>query len=88
MNKTIVWIYVIMFIAGMFIGYVGSKVICDNEFRHEFTVRVQPMAYRNYPYRSDSLYLTTLPYELHRVTIRNGNVVNVERIGYAFKDKM
>ena len=82
-----VWIFaLVMFISGMFVGYVADRIVIKGEFKHEFVVKVQPQGLRPYPYRPNNLYFTTLPEELHKVIIRNGLVVDVQRVGYAYQE--
>ncbi len=82
---TIIICLVVFFIAGMFAGYVLAEIYDTQPFEHEYVVKVQPMGYYPYPYRPNKIYFTTLPYENHRVNIKNGVVVRVERLGYSFK---
>ena len=81
-----IYLFLALFV-GIFLGVVCDRVFAKDCFNKEFIIKVQPMGYSQYPYEPYHQYFTTLPYENHKVTIRNGNVVSVRRIGYTFKEK-
>ena len=77
---------IIAFCAGVFVGFILTAIYVKNAFEKELVVKVQPMGYSHYPYPPYQHFFTTLPYELHDVKIKNGNVVKVERLGYAYSE--
>ncbi len=83
-KSTFISYLIIVFCAGVFIGYVLTKIYSKKTFEKEIVVKIQPMGYSHYPYPPYNHYFTTLPYEKHRIIIKNGNVVKVERLGYAY----
>lgn len=80
-------IYIILLIVVVsFSSHILTRAYWQNEFTHEFTIKVQPVGTAHFPYPPYHHYNTTLSKELHEVIIKNGNVVRVERIGYAYKE--
>lgn len=85
MKKTdLISCFVIGLCAGIFIGFILTSVFIKNVFTDEIIVKMQPMGTRQYPYYPYHQYFTNLPYEDHLVKIKNGNVVNVERLGFSY----
>jgi len=79
-------IYMLLLIITVsFMSHVLTRVYYLNEFRHEFVVKVQPKGIRYFPSKPH-YRMRTLPYENHKVIIKNGRVVYVERLGLAFTE--
>lgn len=86
MKNKLISYCIISFCVGAFISFILTMTLVKDVFSKEIVVKVQPMGYSHYPYPPYKHYFTTLPYELHEVKIKNGNVVKVERLGYAYND--
>ena len=82
---TFIAILVITFIVGAFIAVVLDRIYYRDNFNQEITIKVQPKGTKHFPYYPHHHYNTTLPEELHRVIWKNGNIVKVNRIGYAYE---
>ena len=69
----------------LLMGTVLDRIYYHDIFTHIEVIKVQPKGTKHFPYYPYHHYNTTLPEELHQVIWKNGNIVKVTRIGYAYE---
>ncbi len=82
-KSTFISYLIIVFLAGIFIGYTLTVIYAKDVFRKEYTVKVTPMGISAF-YNSDSIRYGRILRQEFKVVFKNGVQVSDSWEGYAY----